>query len=114
MTGRRPRLRAIEGAPDLVRRRQRFEAAHPEVTLVPPASTLRGDRWLAIVPMGDIPGNPDGTTIGAWQLGTLLDQLDDIYPPQDDGGTPEPELTPGQRYGRGESACRPGLVRVCS
>ncbi len=43
------------------------------------------DRWRAIVPLGMVPGRPDETTIGAWMLEGLMDQLDEIYPP-DTGG----------------------------
>jgi hypothetical protein len=68
---------------DPVVRRQQFETDHPDVTIVPPGSTVRGDRWLAIVPFGKVPRNPTGTTIGAWKLENLMDQLDEIYSPGD-------------------------------
>jgi len=28
-----------------------------------------------------VPGEPTRTTLGAWDLGGLMDQLDEIYPP---------------------------------
>jgi len=66
-----------------LRRRALFQEAHPEVTIVNPAGL--NDRWRAIVPLGKIPGHPDETTIGAWLFADLMDQLDEIYPP-DTGG----------------------------
>jgi hypothetical protein len=68
---------------DAVPRRRLFELAHPEVAIVPPATP--NDRWRAIVPLGSVPGQPDATTIGGWMLVDLMDQLDEIYPPSDDG-----------------------------
>jgi hypothetical protein len=73
MTGR---LRLL--ADDAVPRWRLFELAHPEVTIVPPATP--NDRWRAIVPLGKIPGRPDETTIGDWMLSGLMDQLKEIYP----------------------------------
>jgi len=66
-------------------RRQRFEAAHPEAVILPPAA----GRWRAVLPAGLIPGVGTRTTLGAWDLGDLMDQLDEILPP---GG----EVQPGQ------------------
>jgi hypothetical protein len=82
----RPPLRlAGEGKEDAVVRRRRFEAAHPEVTILRPGAS--SSRWRAVVPAGAVPGEPTGTTIGAWQLGGLMDQLDVLYPP---------DVTPGE------------------
>ena len=39
------------------------------------------ERWRAIVPLGDVPGKPDTTTIGSYELAGMMDQLDEIYPP---------------------------------
>jgi hypothetical protein len=75
---------------DAVPRWRLFELAHPEVTIVPPATP--NDRWRAIVPLGSVPGQPDATTIGGWMLAGLMDQLDEIYPPSDDG---HPDPVPG-------------------
>ncbi len=79
-------LRPVSGAGhvDPVVRRQRFEAAHPEAVILPPAA----GRWREVLPAGLIPGRTS-TTLGAWDLGDLLDQLDEILPP---GG----EAQPGQ------------------
>ncbi len=66
-------------------RRILFERAHPEVTIVVPVGLM--DRWRAIVPLGKIPGCPDETTIGSYDLGGLMDELDEIYPP---GGEAQP------------------------
>jgi len=77
----RPTLRAVGGgAEDAVVRRQRFEQAHPEAVILPPAA----GRWRAVVPPGLIPGDGTRTTLGAWDLGGLMDQLDAIY--QDSSG----------------------------
>ena len=87
----RPHLVLVgSGKFDAVERRRLFERAHPEVTIVPPATT--SDRWRAIVPLGVVPGHPDTTTIGSYGLAGLMDQLDEIYPPSDDG---HPDPLPG-------------------
>jgi hypothetical protein len=74
---------AAGGHLETLRRRALFEQAHPEVTIVNPGGL--NDRWRAIIPLGKIPAHPDETTIGAWLLADLMDQLDEIYPPSDDG-----------------------------
>jgi hypothetical protein len=80
----RPRLVLVGGGKlDAVERRHLFERAYPEVSFVPPATV--NDRWRAIVPLGKIPGHPDETTIGSYELAGLMNQLDEIYPPSDDG-----------------------------
>ncbi len=71
------------GAEDPVVRRQRFEQEHPEAVILPPAA----GRWRAVVPADLIPGDGTRTTLGAWDLGGLMDQLDAIYP---DSGTAGP------------------------
>jgi hypothetical protein len=37
-------------------------------------------RWRAVIPAGLIPGDGTRTTLGAWDLTDLMDQLDAIYP----------------------------------
>ena len=78
MTGAdKPALRVVGGgAEDTVVRMRRFEQAHPETVILPPAA----GRWRAVVPPGLIPGDGTATTLGAWDLGKLMDQLDAIYP----------------------------------
>ena len=79
MTGAdRPALRVVSGgAEDPVVRRRRFEEAHPEAVILPPCA----GRWRAVVPPGLIPdGDGTRTTLGAWDLEGLMDQLDEIYP----------------------------------
>jgi hypothetical protein len=78
MTTGRPGMRLVNGgAPeDAVVRRRRFEQAHPEAVILPPAA----GRWRAVVPPGLIPGDGTQTTLGAWDLAGLMDQLDAIYP----------------------------------
>ena len=70
------------GAEDAVVRRRRFEETHPETVILAPAA----GRWRAIVPPGMIPGDGTQTTLGAWDLGDLMNQLDAIYP-DDSRGT---------------------------
>jgi len=78
MTGMdRPDLRAVNGGrEDPVVRRRRFEKAHPEAVILPPCA----GRWRAVIPAGLIPGDGTRTTLGAWDLTDLMDQLDAIYP----------------------------------
>jgi hypothetical protein len=83
----RPALCAVGGGQeDSVVRRQRFEQAHPEAVILPPAA----GRWRAVLPAGLIPGDGTRTTLGAWDLGGLMDQLDAIYPPDGSGDTTMP------------------------
>ncbi len=80
-----PPLRLVSGCRrDPLARQQRFEVAHPEVAIVPPGTL--NDSWRAIVRPGKIPGLPFATTIRAWQLEDLMDQLDRIYPPGEGTG----------------------------
>ena len=78
MTGEdRPDLRVVDGREGSVVRRRGFEQAHPEAVILPPCA----GRWRAVVPPGLIPGDGTRTTLGAWDLGELMDQLDALYPP---------------------------------
>jgi hypothetical protein len=73
----RPALRVADGGgEDSVIRRRRFEEAHPEAAILPPCA----GRWRAVIPAGLIPGDRTRTTLGAWDLADLMDQLDAIYP----------------------------------
>ena len=78
MTGDdRPDLRVVDGAlEESVLRWRRFEEAHPEAMILPPCA----GRWRAVIPAGLIPGDGTRTTLGAWDLADLMDQLDAIYP----------------------------------
>jgi hypothetical protein len=73
----RPTLRMVagNGPDDPVTRRRTFEAAHPESVILAPAA----GRWRAVVPPGLLPGDGTRTTLGAYDLGSLMDQLDAIY-----------------------------------
>ena len=89
MTGdNRPDLRLVNGiaGEDPVIRRQRFEQEHPETVILPPSA----GRWRAVVPAGLIPGDGTRTTLGAWDLGDLMNQLDAIYTPDGNDGTAAP------------------------
>jgi hypothetical protein len=72
-------LSLVPDEPDQVPRLERFRAAHPEVVFVPPATPR--DRWRVVVPPGLIPGDGTRTTLGSWDLASLMDQLEEIYPP---------------------------------
>jgi hypothetical protein len=48
------------GTEDAVVRRRRFERAHPGAVILPPSA----GRWRAVA---------DGRTLGAWDLGGLMD-----------------------------------------
>jgi hypothetical protein len=72
----RPDLRVVDGGgEDSVVRRRRFEEVHPEAVILPPCA----GRWRAVIPAGLIPGDGTRTTLGAWDLTDLMDQLDAIY-----------------------------------
>lgn len=73
----RPALRGISGREDPVLRRRRFEQDHPDVTIMPPV----GGRWRAIVPPGRFPDDDTRTTLGAWDLESLMTQLEELYEP---------------------------------
>ncbi len=75
----RPALRVIDGSAheDPVARRRRFEQEHPEAVILPPCA----GRWHAVVPAGLIAGDGTRTTLGSWDLEGLMNQLDEIYPP---------------------------------
>jgi hypothetical protein len=77
MTGMdRSGLRVVDGGrEDSVVRRRRFEEAHPEAVILPPCA----GRWRAVIPAGLIPGDSTRTTLGAWDLAELMDQLDMVY-----------------------------------
>jgi hypothetical protein len=76
----RPMLR------DAVDRRQRFEAAHPEVTITVPGTA--SGWWIAAISAGSVPADPERTKVTAWQLADLMDALERIWPP----GEPDTEL----------------------
>jgi hypothetical protein len=73
----RPDLRLVGGSvpEDPVIRRLKFEQAHPEVVILPPCA----GRWRAVLPAGLIPGDGTRTTLGAWDLCDLMNQLDAVY-----------------------------------
>ncbi len=79
MKPERPALRVVSGsAPeDSVVRRRRFEHDHPDAVILPPCA----GRWRAVVPPGLLPGDGTRTTLGAWDLGDLMSQLEELYPP---------------------------------
>ena len=78
----RPAL-PVDGREDSVTRRQRFEQVHPEAVILPPSA----GRWRAVVLPGLIPGDGPRTTLGAWDLGGLMDQLEEIWPPDGSAGS---------------------------
>ena len=82
----RPDLRLVGGSvpEDPVIRRLKFEHAHPEVAILPPCA----GRWRAVLPADLIPGD-GSTTLGAWDLCDLMNQLDAIYPIPADATRPQ-------------------------
>jgi hypothetical protein len=54
-----------------------FQRDHAEVTIIPPATPL--GRWLAVFPPRDTGGHEYRTTARSWDLGGLMDQLDDVF-----------------------------------
>jgi hypothetical protein len=84
VTAGHPRMYAVsrDNADDHQRNRARlqaFLAAHGDKVQVLAPATDR-DVWRAFVPMGTIPGRPEGTIISAEDLGGLMDKLDEMYP----------------------------------
>ena len=78
----RPALRMVGGdAEDSVVRRRRFEEAHPEAVILPPCA----GRWRAVVPPGLLPGDGTRTTLGAWDLESLMAQLEEAYSQEGEG-----------------------------
>jgi hypothetical protein len=61
------RLAGGSGLDDAVVRKHRFEAAHPDAVILPPAP----ERWRAVFA---------GRTIGSWDLDGLMDQLEKFPP----------------------------------
>jgi hypothetical protein len=105
------------GEDDCVERRSRFEAEHPDVTIVTPGTHT--GRWRAVVPAGQIPDDGTRTTVGARDLCGLMDQLEVIYPPAGNQSltiraTPAPSALRCRRpYPRGRTlvSCEcPGLL----
>ena len=70
MTRAEPHLRLVAETDiaDAVIRRCRFEKAHPEAVILPPAH----ERWRAVIA---------GRIFGAWDLGGLMDELEIRFPP---------------------------------
>ena len=68
---------------DAVERRQRFETARPEVTITVPGT--HSGWWVATVPAGSVPDDPERTKVTAWQLADLMDALERIWPPDEPG-----------------------------
>jgi hypothetical protein len=70
---------------DAVERRERFEAAHPDVKITAPGG-LTG-WWIADVPEGSVRDDPERAKVTAWQLADLMDALERIWPPGAGHGT---------------------------
>lgn len=95
-----PDLHMVDSRADPMLRRQRFEQVHPEAVILAPSA----GRWRAIVPPGLIPGDGTRTTLGAWNLGELMDQLDAIYP--DSGKGHDRVIQDGHQSAASQSASR--------
>jgi hypothetical protein len=81
--GARRGLGAVDGGMarnDPVARLHRFQGEHPEVVFT--ASHMGGrDRYIAVMPAGSVPGDPREITVNSVDLAGLMDQLEEIYPP---------------------------------
>jgi len=64
---------------DAVPRWKRFQKAHPDVTILPPAAG--GYRWLALIDDFLEAGKRWSITVTRYELADLLDALEKLFPP---------------------------------
>ena len=83
------------GKLDAVRRKWRFEAAHLDVTIVPPATL--NDFWRVTISKGMVPGDPEATAVTSYGLPGLMDQLEEIWPPAGRAAAPAERDRAGRR-----------------
>ena len=84
-------------------RLHRFQGEHPEVGFTAPHMGGQG-RYIAVAPPGSVPGDPREITVNSLDLAGLMDQLEEIYPP--DG-------TAVQRDARRPGPPPPGAATPC-
>ena len=75
-------LRAIDGGTflnDSVERLHRFQGEHTDVRFTAPHMGGHG-RYVAVIPVGTIPGESREITVTSLDLTGLMDQLDDLLP----------------------------------
>lgn len=85
-------LRAIDGGArgtNAVDRLHRFQGQYPEVEFTAPHMGGRG-RYIARIPAGTLSGDPRELTLTSADLTGLMDQLDDLLPPDEADPDPEP------------------------
>jgi hypothetical protein len=99
--GRPPlRLVALPSRPDALERVRRFEAGHPEVTIVRPEGL--STPWKAVIPAGAIPGHPGSLSLTSYAPAGLADDLGLLFPDQEedlDGGALPPVRDARPRHG---------------
>ncbi len=91
VVGARGVLPVIDGGATLndpVKRLHQFQGEHPEVEFKAPHMGGHG-RYIASILAGTIPGESREVTLTSADLVGLMDQLDDLLPP--DSGSPAPE-----------------------
>jgi len=85
MTGAWKSLRCIDGGlsprRDSVVRLHQFQGEHPEVQFASPTMGRYG-QFTAFIPAGAIPGETREIILKSPDLCSLMDQLDDLLPPQ--------------------------------
>jgi len=75
-------LRVIDGGTvlnDAVKRLHRFQGEHTEARFTAPHMGGHG-RYIAVLPVGTIPGESREITVTSLDLTGLMDQLDDLLP----------------------------------
>jgi len=81
-TGASSGLRVIDSGAvlnDSVKRLHRFQGEHTEVRFTAPHMGGHG-RYIAVIPVGTIPGESREITVTSLDLTCLMDQLDDLLP----------------------------------
>jgi len=90
--GARGWLRVIDGGAirtDAVARLHRFQGEHLEVVFTAPHRGGRG-RYIARIPAGTLSRDPRELTLTSADLTGLMDQLDDLLPPEEADPDPRP------------------------
>ena len=64
---------------DSVKRLHQFQGEHPDVRFTAPHMGGHG-RYIAVIPVGTIPGESREITVTSLDLTGLMDQLDDLFP----------------------------------
>jgi hypothetical protein len=90
--GARGALRAIDSgarSTNAVDRLYRFQGQYPEVGFTAPHMGGKG-RYIARIPAGTLSRDPRELTLTSADLTGLMDQLDDLLPPEEADPDPRP------------------------